>query len=121
MNLIELKKIAKQSSYRLKRDEYELTLLRDVGKDGVIVNKILIYLDKEKSLFINNMFCDDKDIQMIKAAVEFAETPVEDRGEVRIIEITIDTKDKLLNEINRILDYVKDFELVEVEEWRSLN
>lgn len=39
---------------------------------------------------------------MIKAAVEFAETPVDEREEEK--------KDKLLNEINRILNYVKDFD-----------
>ena len=33
--------------------------------------------------------------------MELAETPPDDREE--------DTKDKLLNEINRILNYVKDF------------
>lgn len=79
MKLIELKKIAKQTNYRIKRAECELILLRDVGNDGVIVNKIIIDLSKENLLFINNMFCDEKDLQMIKAAVEFAETPVSDR------------------------------------------
>ena len=33
--------------------------------------------------------------------IEYAKTPIEDREE--------DMKDKLLNEINRILNYVKDF------------
>ena len=33
---------------------------------------------------------------------EYAKTPIKDREE--------DTKDKLLNEINRILNYVKDFD-----------
>lgn len=79
MKLIELKKIAKQTNYRIKRAECELILLRDVGNDGVIVNKIIIDLSKENLLFMNNMFCDEKDLQMIKATVEFAETPVSDR------------------------------------------
>lgn len=79
MKLIELKKIAKQTNYRINRAECELTLFRDVGNDGVIVNKILIDLSKESLLFINNMFCDEKDLQMIKATVEFAETPLSDR------------------------------------------
>lgn len=102
MKLIEIKKIAKQTNYRIKRSECELTLFRDVGNNGVILNKILIDLSKKSLLFINNMFCDEKDLQMIKATVEFAETPPEDREE--------DTKDKLLNEINRILNNVKDFD-----------
>lgn len=81
MKLIEIKKIAKQTNYRIKRSECELTLFRDVGNDGVILNKILIDLSKKSLLFINNMFCDEKDLQMIKATVEFAETPPEDREE----------------------------------------
>ena len=79
MKLIELKKIAKQTNYRIKRAECELILLRDVGNDGVIINKIIIDLSKENLLFMNNMFCDEKDLQMIKATIEFAETPVSDR------------------------------------------
>lgn len=79
MKLIELKKIAKQTDYRIKRAECDLTLFRDVGNNGAIVNKILIDLYKESLVFINNIFCDEKDLQMIKATVEFAETPVSDR------------------------------------------
>lgn len=47
----------------------------------------------------NTLFNKDKLFDLL---VEYAKTPVDEREE--------DTKDKLLNEINRILNYVKDFD-----------
>lgn len=111
MKISELKRIAEENDYKLKekKETKEITLERKVTYDGLISNVITISLIIKNLIFIENEYCDDKDVKMIKAAVAFAETPPEDREE--------DTKDKLLNEINRILNYVKDFNnkgLVEV-------
>ncbi len=74
----------------------------DIVSDGFTVATV-----STKRMYVINSFCfvdvewknQDKLFDLI---VEYAKTPVEDREE--------DTKDKLLNEINRILNYVKDFD-----------
>lgn len=74
----------------------------DIVSDGFTVATV-----STKRMYVIKSFCfvdvewknQDKLFDLI---VEYAKTPVEDREE--------DTKDKLLNEINRILNYVKDFD-----------
>lgn len=56
---------------------------------------VMTFYSHEKLLLTNV----DK---LFNLLVEYAKTPVDEREE--------DTKDKLLNEINRILNYVKDFD-----------
>lgn len=56
---------------------------------------VMTFYSHEKLLLINV----DK---LFNLLVEYAKTPVDEREE--------DAKDKLLNEINRILNYVKDFD-----------
>lgn len=85
MKISELKKIAKENDYKLKekKETKEITLERKVTYDGLISNVITISLIIKNLIFIENEYCDDKDVKMIKAAVEFAETPPEDREEIK--------------------------------------
>lgn len=100
MNINELKKIAEKNEYELteRLEQYEFVRRSEIFYHRITISKVRV---NGLWIFIK-VWCDDKDFNMIKAVVEFAETPVEDREE--------DTKDKLLNEINRILNYVKDFD-----------
>lgn len=104
MKISELKTIAKENDYELKEEKEteQITLERKVTFDGFISNVITISSAMKDLIFIKSKHCDNKDFNMIKAAVEYAKTPINEREE--------DTKDKLLNEINRILNYVKDFD-----------
>lgn len=83
MKISELKTIAKENYYELKEEKEieQITLERKVTFDGFISNVITISLIKKNLIFIRSKHCDDKDFNMIKAAVEFAETPIEDREE----------------------------------------
>ncbi len=81
MKISELKTIAKENDYELKEEKEieQITLERKVTFDGFISNVITISLIKKNLIFIKSKYCDDKDFNMIKAAVEFAETAIEDR------------------------------------------
>ena len=83
MKISELKTIAKENDYELKEEKEieQITLERKVTFDGFISNVITISLIKKNLIFIKSKHCDDKDFNMIKAAVEFAETPVDEREE----------------------------------------
>lgn len=83
MKISELKTIAKENYYELKEEKEieQITLERKVTFDGFISNVITISLIKKNLIFIKSKYCDDKDFNMIKAAVEFAETAIEDRDE----------------------------------------
>ena len=83
MKISELKTIAKENYYELKEEKEieQITLERKVTFDGFISNVITISLIKKNLIFIKSKYCDDKDFNMIKAAVEFAETAIEDRKE----------------------------------------
>lgn len=83
MKIDELKKIAEENDYEFYESlEYKtITLTREISVDGFITNHITINSNTENQVFIGNGHCDEKDINMIKAAVELAETPPEDREE----------------------------------------
>ena len=83
MKISELKKIAKENDYELKEEKEaeQITLVRKVGVSGIFFNLITVDLKIKNLMFIENRYCDEKDFNMIKAAVEFAETPIEDREE----------------------------------------
>lgn len=83
MKTKELKRIAKENDYELKEEKEieQITLERKVTFDGFISNVITISSAMKNLIFIKSKHCDDKDFNMIKAAVEFAETPIEDREE----------------------------------------
>lgn len=77
MKIDELKRIAEENNYVLTRffDNYKL-------ERKVRGNCIHIGIVNANRIWISNIsVCDDKDFNMIKAAVEFAETPIGDREE----------------------------------------
>lgn len=82
MKVDELKKIAKENDYKLEnvKDYEEIILERKVSFDGFISNVITIR-SMENLIFIKNKYCDEKDLNMIKASVKFAEDPLEERKE----------------------------------------
>lgn len=83
MKISELKRIARENDYELRKDkDYEgIILERRVDADGVISNVIMVSSKIKNQIFVKNEYCDDKDINMIKAAAAFAETPVGEREE----------------------------------------
>lgn len=83
MKIDELKRIAKENEYTIKKyDEFKVyKLVRKVGEYNVVVNSISIDADIRNLLFLNTIYCDEKDLNMIKAAIKFAETPIDEREE----------------------------------------
>ena len=76
MRIDELKRIAKENDY-----EYEPFWLEHKFTKKQSGNCIRISGTVEKTLWIDNQnWCDWSDFEMIKASVEFAETPVDERG-----------------------------------------
>ena len=82
MRIDELKRIAEENDYEFYEslDYKTITLTREISVDGFITNHISINSNTENHVFIENVHCDEKDLKMIKASVEFAETPVDERG-----------------------------------------
>lgn len=81
MKINELKRIAEENDYKYEYDEscFRTRFKREV--DGC-TNKISINEWNENRMWISNdYFCDEKDFNMIKATMKYAETPPEDREE----------------------------------------
>ncbi len=79
MKINELKKIAEKNEYELTEclEQYEF-----VRRSEILYHRITISKVRANGLWISiKVWCDDKDFNMIKAAVEFAETPIKDREE----------------------------------------
>ena len=77
MRIDELKKIATENNYELRSDLCQHSLKRK-GCDAYINISAKI----KNHIWVSIVtICDEKDFNMIKAAVEFAETPLEDRKE----------------------------------------
>lgn len=77
MKTEELKRIAKENDYELNKslEHYKLTHKycdNYISINGLFKNRLWISIP---------FFCDERDFNMIKAAVEFAETAIEDREE----------------------------------------
>lgn len=77
MKISELKTIAKENDYELNKslEHYKLTHKycdNYISINGLFKNRLWISIP---------FFCDERDFNMIKAAVEFAETAIEDREE----------------------------------------
>ena len=108
MRIDELKRIAKENDYELEKlkDYEEIVLIRKVSVDGFLANFITISLNFENQIFVKIIHCDDKDFNMIKAAVEFAETPPEDREE----ESSLTTKEFIekVNNLGFDVEIIKD-------------
>lgn len=77
MKTKELKRIAKENDYILSRPFGDFTLTEGVGE-----NYIDISGDCENKIWLSiPSVCGQRDFNMIKAALEFAETPLEEREE----------------------------------------
>lgn len=75
----ELKKIAAENEYELTKSLGNYKLVRRTKSVNHYINIGNVCAN---SLWISiEVWCDEKDFNMIKAAVEFAETPIEDREE----------------------------------------
>ena len=77
MKINELKKIAEENNYEYKKNDCQHKLISMLTGNFIIISNKF-----EKKLWVKNMgYCDDKDFDILKASVEFAETPIEDREE----------------------------------------
>lgn len=109
MRIDELKRIAEENDY-----EYEADSMKHQFKRQT--TRISISRKYKKTLWItSNSYCDYRDFNMIKAAVEFAETPPEDREEEKYYLVKFSEKE--IEEIKKKFDIdLADFELVEVKD-----
>ncbi|WP_308748440.1 hypothetical protein [uncultured Anaerococcus sp.] len=78
MRIDELKRIAEENGYEF-HDEHGLITISRISLD--YENIVKISKGRLNCLWIHNTRCDDKDLNVIKAAIDFAETPPEDREE----------------------------------------
>lgn len=128
MKTKELKRIAKENDYELNKslEHYKLThKYRDnyISINGLCKNRLWISIP---------FCCDERDFNMIKAAVEFAETPPEDReeekkfylkhryfkctnGDSRYFQIYESNGTPWLNAMYTVMGYKKQFTLKEIE------
>lgn len=81
-------------------DKYFLIKCANNNLIGVISKNVVLKVCIDSPAW--DYLSDDDKTKLFDLIVEYAKTPVDEREE--------DTKDKLLNEINRILNYVKDFD-----------
>ncbi len=102
MRIDELKKIAAENDY----EHWELEYLHVFTKKHTNYF-ICISKNKEKRIWVKTpMMCDDKDFYMTKAAVEFAETPPEDRAEESFL-----TTKEFIEKVNNLgfnVEIIKD-------------
>lgn len=86
MRIDELKRIAEENEYKQLENKHnqlkhQLEFRRNAGGLENIVNQIAIREGIENRIFFNINYCNEKDLNMIKASIKYAETPVEDREE----------------------------------------
>lgn len=75
MRIDELKRIAKENDYEYSELEDMYKFTKQHRNNFISISK-----NKEKRIWITTpIICDEKDFNMTKAAVEFSETPPEDR------------------------------------------
>src|SRR5574344_1619991 len=86
MKIDELKRIAEENDYEQLENKHnqlkhQLEFRRNAGGLENIVNRIAIREGIENRIFFSINYCNEKDLNMIKATIKYAETPVEDREE----------------------------------------
>lgn len=112
MKINELKRIAEENDYEF------LIIFGDfhfTKRDGN--NFISISSSDENRLWTSiDTYCDDKDFNMLKAAIKFAETPIDEREEEKKYYL-VKFSEKEIEEIKEKynMDLI-DFEMVEVGE-----
>lgn len=77
MRIDELKRIAKENGYVYSRPLKDFKFENKDNDHRISINSEF----KDRLWVSNTNWCDDEVFNMIKAAVEFAETPIEDREE----------------------------------------
>nr|DAL26924.1 MAG TPA_asm: hypothetical protein [Caudoviricetes sp.] len=77
MRIDELKKIAKGYSYKYSESKYDHIFTKPYSNNSISIDKT----QKEKILIKIPILCEKRDFDMLKAAMEFAETDPEDREE----------------------------------------
>ena len=101
MKINELKRIAEENNYKLRSDSWQYSLKRE-GCDTYINISAKI----ENIIWVSIVtICDEKDFKMLKAAVEFAETPPEDREEEKKFYLKHRYLQSSLTNSNNILCY----------------
>ena len=129
MKINELKRIAEENDYEFSK---ELGYFRFKKRNHT--NDIDISGDVENKIWISmGVICDDEDFSMIKASVKFAETPIDEREEVkkfylrhrwfkctngdsRYFQIYEPDGTPWLNAMYTVMGYKKQFTLKEIEE-----
>lgn len=77
MRISELKRIAEENDYELTKSIVHYKLTHKYCDNNITINSLC-----KNRLWISIPFhCDERDFNMIKAAVELAETPPDDREE----------------------------------------
>lgn len=80
MRIDELKRIAEENGYEFYNGYVRIEISRRIG-DSDCKNEIVINKYSLNELWISIVDCQDNDLKVIKAAIEFAETPIPDREE----------------------------------------
>lgn len=70
MKIDELKRVAKENGYGYAKSFGEHNLLCEDNLNKITINEEYINM-----IFIRNTICRENDMNMIKASIEFAETP----------------------------------------------
>lgn len=117
MKISELKRIAKENEYELTKSFGHYKLVRRIksGNHYITIGNVL----KNKLWISIEDYCYEKDFNMMKAAVAFAETPPEDREEEKkfYLEHKWENKKFTRKEIEEIKEKFdiswKDFAVVE--------
>lgn len=77
MRIDELKKIAEENDYEYSKGKWNHKFTREANGNYVTING-----DYRNRIWTSIQgYCDDKDFNTIKASIEYAETPPEDREE----------------------------------------
>lgn len=98
MKISELKRIAKENDYELNKSLEHYKLTHKYCDNYISINGLC-----KNRLWISIPFCcDERDFNMIKAAVEFAETAIEDREEEKSkIYIVYDCSDESIKRLSK--------------------
>lgn len=77
MKINELKRIAEENDYELSESFDKYILTHKYCENNIVINDLY----KNRLWISIPMVCDERDFNMIKASVKFAETPLDEREE----------------------------------------
>ena len=135
MRIDELKRIAKENGYKLIDGIFVVYIFGySHGNTNEFKTEIWINKARVKDITIETgIYCEEEEFNMIKASIEFAETPLEDReeekkfylkhkyfkcidGNIRYFQIYKPNGNPWLNVMDSTMEYKKQFTLKEIEE-----